>query len=71
MILKKNMGFIDKTIRISIAGLLIVLYLANIISGTLAIALLVVAGTFILTSVISFCPLYSLLKIKTTKEEAP
>jgi len=63
------MGTIDKVIRILVAVVIAVLYFTHIISGTLAIILLIVAGVFILTSLVSFCPLYTALGIKTTKKE--
>jgi hypothetical protein len=44
------------------------LYFANIISGTLAIVLLVLAGVFILTSFVSYCPLYMPFGISTLKK---
>ncbi len=63
--MKKNMGSIDKTIRIIIAVVVAGLYYGNIISGTLGIVLLVLAGVFVLTSLVSFCPLYTLFGIST------
>jgi hypothetical protein len=63
--MKKNMGTVDKAVRILAAILIIVLYFTNIISGTLAIVLLVVASAFIATSFISFCPLYLPFGIST------
>ncbi len=57
--MKKNMGNTDRVIRTLIAIVLAVLYFTNVISGTLAIVLLAVAGIFLLTSFISFCPLYA------------
>lgn len=68
--MKPNMGTVDKAVRILAAVAIAVLYYANIISGTLAIVLLVFAGIFILTSMISFCPLYWPLGISTRKKEA-
>jgi len=56
--MKKNMGTIDIVIRLLIAALVIVLYFTHVISGILAIVLLIFAGIFILTSLFSFCPLY-------------
>lgn len=56
--MKKNMGTIDKVIRILVAVVLAILFFANVISGILGIVLLVLAGVFVLTSLISFCPLY-------------
>jgi hypothetical protein len=66
--MKKNMGNIDKGIRILIAIVIVVLYFTNIISGTLAIVLLALSAIFVLTSIIGFCPLYLPLGIKTDKE---
>jgi len=56
--MKMNMGTIDKVIRILVAFVLAILFFANIINGILGIVLLVLAGVFVLTSLISFCPLY-------------
>ncbi|UTW67539.1 DUF2892 domain-containing protein [bacterium SCSIO 12643] len=63
--MKKNMGNIDRGIRIVIALLLGTLYFTNTITGTLGLVLLIVSVVFVLTSLISFCPLYTLLGIKT------
>lgn len=68
--MKQNMGTIDKVVRILVALVIGGLYFANQISGTTAIVLLVVAGIFILTSFISFCPLYFPFGISTRKKEA-
>ena len=66
--MKTNMGSADRIIRILVAVIIIILYFTNIISGTLAVVLLVVAGIFIVTSLINFCPLYSLFGIKICKK---
>ena len=63
--MKKNMGTADRIIRIIIAAILGVLYFTGTVSGTLGIVLLVLAGVFVLTSLISFCPLYAPFGIKT------
>lgn len=63
------MGTIDKTIRIIIGFVIFGLYFANIITGTLAIFLIILAGIFLLTSVFSFCPLYVPFGIKTCKKK--
>ena len=67
--MKSNMGTIDKVVRILIALVFIALYFTNVVSGTLGIILLVLAGVFILTSLISFCPLYLPLGINTGKKK--
>ena len=66
--MKKNMGTIDKVVRILFAIVIAGLYFANIISGTVAIILLILAGVFILTSFMSFCPLYYPFGISTKKK---
>lgn len=53
------MGSIDKIVRILIAVVIGILFYTNVIAGTLGIILLVVAGIFVATSFISFCPLYA------------
>ncbi len=63
--MKSNMGSMDRSIRIGIALLAVVLYFTDILTGTLGIVALVLAGVFLLTSVISFCPLYAIFGITT------
>ncbi|HCD53191.1 MAG TPA: DUF2892 domain-containing protein [Balneolaceae bacterium] len=67
--MKKNMGTADKIIRILIAVVIAVLYFMEVISGTVAIVLGVLAVIFVLTSLVSFCPLYLPFGIKTCKTE--
>ena len=59
------MGNADRAIRVVIAILIAVLYFTNVISGTLALVLMFLAAVFVLTSLISFCPLYSLIGVNT------
>jgi Protein of unknown function (DUF2892) len=66
--MKKNMGSTDKAIRILMAGVIAVLYFTNVISSTLAIILGALAMVFLLTSLISFCPLYWPFGISTLKK---
>ncbi|MFA6945549.1 MAG: DUF2892 domain-containing protein [Pedobacter sp.] len=67
--MKANMGNTDKVIRILAAIIIGVLYFTQVISGTLAIILLVVAAVFILTSFLSFCPLYLPFGLSTAPKE--
>jgi hypothetical protein len=67
--MKKNMGSVDKAVRLLVALVVLVLALTKVISGTLAIVLLILAGVLVLTSIVSFCPLYSLLGINTCKKK--
>jgi hypothetical protein len=66
--MKKNMGPTDKMIRSVIGIIIAILYYSGIITGTLAIVLLAFAIVFLLTSFISFCPLYALLGMNTNKK---
>ena len=63
--MKKNMGSVDKVVRILAAFTIIGLYFANIISGNVAVILLIIAFIFIITSFMSFCPLYLPFSIST------
>ncbi len=63
--MKKNMGNTDRLVRVIIAAIIAVLYFTNVVSGTLGLILLVLAGVFVLTSFISFCPLYAPFGIST------
>lgn len=66
--MKKNMGNTDRIIRVLIAIVVIALYFSNLIAGTVGIVLLALAGIFVLTSLISFCPLYTIFGINTCKK---
>ena len=65
------MGSADKIIRILIAVVVAILYFTNTITGTFGIILLVLAGVFVLTSVVSFCPLYTLFGLNTCPAKKP
>jgi hypothetical protein len=61
--MKKNMGTIDRIIRILLAIVVVILYMTSSITGVAAIILGILAIVFIITSLIGFCPLYVPLKI--------
>jgi fatty acid desaturase len=63
--MKKNMGNADRIVRLLLAAVVAILFFTNTITGTLGIILLVLAGVFVLTSLISFCPLYTLIGLNT------
>jgi hypothetical protein len=65
--MKKNMGLTDRVIRIIIALAIGGLYFGGVITGTLAWVLIGLAAIFLLTSFVSFCPLYMPFGIKTCK----
>ena len=65
--MKKNMGAADRMIRLLLAAIFAGLYFTNTVTGTVGIVFLVLAIVFVLTSLVSFCPLYPLLGINTCK----
>jgi hypothetical protein len=66
--MKKNMGTVDKTIRLIVAIVLAGLYFSNIVTGTVGLILVILGAVFVLTSLISFCPLYFPFGINTCKK---
>jgi hypothetical protein len=67
--MKKNMGKADKAIRVIVALGLAALYYTGTITGTTGVILLIVAAVFLLTSLVSFCPLYLPLGINTGRKK--
>ncbi|MCA6380249.1 MAG: DUF2892 domain-containing protein [Cytophagales bacterium] len=67
--MKKNMGSADRVIRVILAALVAVLYFTNVISGTTAIILAVLAIVFVATSLTSFCPLYLPFGLSTLRKK--
>jgi len=65
--MKENMGSTDRIIRIIVAAVIAVLFFTKVIAGTLAIVLLALGGIFLLTSFVSFCPLYAPFVLSTCK----
>ncbi len=63
--MKKNMGTLDKSIRLLLAVIFIILYFTGVVASTTGIILLVLAGIFIVTSFVSFCPLYTIFGLST------
>lgn len=63
--MKANMGGTDRIIRLIAAAIAIVLYFTGTLTGTLGLIALAIAAIFTLTSVISFCPLYSIFGLNT------
>ena len=62
------MGVVDKVVRILATVVILVLYFTHVISGTLAIILLILAGILALTSLFGFCPFYHLFGFNTGKK---
>ena len=63
--MKTNMGSLDRIIRILLAAVMSVLYFTNSVTGVLGISLLVISAVFVLTSLVGFCPLYTLVGFST------
>jgi len=63
--MKKNMSTTDRVIRLIISVVFAILYFTGTVTGTVGIVLLVLAGVFTATSIISFCPLYTIFSIST------
>lgn len=67
--MKRNMGNTDRIVRVIIAILIAALYFTGTLTGTLGTVLLVVAAVFVATSVMSFCPLYTIFGLSTCPAE--
>ncbi|HEX5153385.1 MAG TPA: DUF2892 domain-containing protein [Parafilimonas sp.] len=67
--MKKNVGAFDRVFRVLVAALITVLFFTDVLTGTSAIILLVIAGIFLITGFISVCPLYSLFGINTSSRK--
>ncbi len=63
--MKKNMGRLDRTLRLIAAAVVAVLLIAGALKGTLALILAILAAVFVITSFVGFCPLYVPLGIST------
>lgn len=68
--MKRNVGNVDRIVRIVLAAILVELYFGNIVEGTAGIIFLVLAGVFTLTALVGFCPLYAPFGISTCKVKA-
>jgi hypothetical protein len=63
--MKKNMGNIDRVVRILLAAVFAVLYFTGTVTGTFGLVLVILGGVFVLTSLVSFCPLYAIVGLST------
>jgi len=66
--MKKNMGSADRIIRLGLAIIIVALYFTHVITGILALVLLLAVGVLLITSFFSFCPLYFPFGISTKKK---
>ena len=70
MSLNRNMGTIDRIVRVSLAVIFAALILTGAVSGAVAVVLGVLGAVFLSTSVVQFCPLYLPFKLSTRGKEA-
>lgn len=63
--MKKNMGNADRIIRLLVAGVFAYLYFGGVVTGTLGLVLAILGGVFVLTSLVGFCPLYTVFGFNT------
>lgn len=69
--MSKNMGVVDRTLRLLVVAVVAALYLTGQIDGAIAVVLGVVAIVFFATSLVGFCPLYVPLGLSTRKSPQP
>jgi len=67
--MKKNMGSVDRLIRVMIAFMLITFYLTGIVTGTVGIVLIALSIVFVLTSLVAVCPLYLPFGLSTLRKK--
>lgn len=63
--MKKNMGNADRVIRLILAAVLGYLFFSGTVVGALGYVLVALGAIFVLTSIVSFCPIYSLVGLST------
>lgn len=67
--MNKNVGSADKIVRIILAAIFAALYFTGTVTGTLGLVLLVLGGIFVVTSLISWCPIYAIVGLRTRPKE--
>lgn len=63
----KNVGTIDRVIRVVLAIVLGYLYFSGTVTGALGIILLIIGVILLFTGLVGFCALYKPLGISTCK----
>lgn len=67
--MKLNMGNADRIIRLLAAAVFAYLYFSGTVTGTLGLVLVILGGVFAITSIVGYCPLYSIVGINTCKRK--
>ena len=65
--MKKNMSIKDRSIRQLIAGVFLILWLTDVVRGTAAIIMMLLAVVFLVTGITGVCPLYRLLGVESSR----
>lgn len=65
--MKRNMSDLDRVLRVLVAAVFAYLYFAGVVTGALGLILVLLAGVFVLTSILGFCPLYAPFGFSTHK----
>lgn len=66
----KNMGTVDRIIRVVVAIIFSYLYFSGVVAGTIGLILFILAIVFLLTSLLTFCPIYAMFGFRTNKKSA-
>lgn len=66
--MKRNLSNIDRIVRVVLAAVFAYLYFGGVLPGTLGLVLFILGIVFVFTSIVSFCPIYAMLKLSTHKE---
>lgn len=66
--MKQNMSNIDKIIRVIVSILLTILFATDVITGAMGWVIIAIAAIFTLTSIIGYCPIYSIFGLSTKKK---
>jgi uncharacterized membrane protein len=65
--MKRNIGTVDRVVRLLTAAVIIILGITGVISGALLIVLGIVAAAFIITGILGLCPIYLLFRLSTRR----
>ena len=64
---RKNMGKVDRTIRMVVAFVFALFYVFDVIHGALGFVMMLLSALFVLTGSLGYCFLYPIFKLDTTK----
>jgi Protein of unknown function (DUF2892) len=67
--MKKNIGFLDRIVRIILSVVFAALYFMQVITGTIGLILLIAGGVLLATALVDFCPIYKILGINSIPPE--